>query len=91
MIFSIPFYCLVFIAIRINRISANLFLLKQFQLQYKKFSDDAAFLGEMIFGSVAMTYKGENICKIHKIPSPKQLMFTTIIHAPIKCLTGAIK
>ncbi|KAK6641852.1 hypothetical protein RUM44_013570 [Polyplax serrata] len=58
--------------------------------KYKKLPNDVACLGEMIFGSVAMTYKGENSCKIHKIPSPKQLMFTTIIHAPIRCHQGAI-
>lgn len=53
--------------------------------RYKKPCNDVTSLGEMIFGSVAMVYKGGNTSKIHSIPSPKRVMFTTVVHAPGHC------
>lgn len=36
------------------------------KLQHPRLSHDATMLGEMIFGSVAMTYKGQTV-KVHEI------------------------
>ncbi|XP_041442112.1 folliculin-interacting protein 1 isoform X3 [Xenopus laevis] len=41
---------------------------------------DASMLGEMMFGSVAMSYKGSTL-KIHQIRSPPQLMLSKVFTA----------
>ncbi|KAJ8347966.1 hypothetical protein SKAU_G00265550 [Synaphobranchus kaupii] len=43
-------------------------------------SSDASMLGEMMFGSVAMSYKG-SMLKIHQIRSPSQLMLSKVFTA----------
>ncbi|XP_051732655.1 LOW QUALITY PROTEIN: folliculin-interacting protein 1 [Ctenopharyngodon idella] len=43
-------------------------------------SSDANMLGEMMFGSVAMSYKGSTL-KIHQIRSPAQLMLSKVFTA----------
>ncbi|XP_073680837.1 folliculin-interacting protein 1 isoform X2 [Garra rufa] len=43
-------------------------------------SSDANMLGEMMFGSVAMSYKGSTL-KIHQIRSPPQLMLSKVFTA----------
>uniref|UniRef100_A0A672QYN7 Folliculin-interacting protein 1-like n=1 Tax=Sinocyclocheilus grahami TaxID=75366 RepID=A0A672QYN7_SINGR len=43
-------------------------------------SSDANMLGEMMFGSVAMSYKGSTL-KIHQIRSPSQLMLSKVFTA----------
>ncbi|KAG8507815.1 Folliculin-interacting protein 1, partial [Galemys pyrenaicus] len=43
-------------------------------------SSDASMLGEMMFGSVAMSYKGSTL-KIHQIRSPPQLMLSKVFTA----------
>nr|XP_036879331.1 folliculin-interacting protein 1 isoform X2 [Manis javanica] len=53
--------------------------------QYPKYqgsrcSSDANMLGEMMFGSVAMSYKGSTL-KIHQIRSPPQLMLSKVFTA----------
>ncbi|XP_065651574.1 folliculin-interacting protein 1 isoform X4 [Hydra vulgaris] len=47
------------------------------KFKLKKPSSDVKMLGEMIFGSVAMIYKGA-IVKIHIIRSPPQLLMTKV-------------
>ncbi|GAB6018833.1 Folliculin-interacting protein 1 [Chamberlinius hualienensis] len=49
--------------------------------QYLRPRSDVKMLGEMIFGSVAMSYKGVAI-KIHSIRSSSQLMFSKVFSAP---------
>ncbi|XP_032885176.1 folliculin-interacting protein 1 isoform X1 [Amblyraja radiata] len=48
--------------------------------QSSRQSSDANMLGEMMFGSVAMSYKGSTL-KIHQIRSPPQLMLSKIFTA----------
>ncbi|XP_060772606.1 folliculin-interacting protein 2 isoform X2 [Neoarius graeffei] len=45
--------------------------------QYTRPSSDVNMLGEMMFGSVAMSYKGSTL-KIHHIRSPPQLMVSKV-------------
>uniref|UniRef100_A0A8C8RSG3 Folliculin interacting protein 1 n=1 Tax=Pelusios castaneus TaxID=367368 RepID=A0A8C8RSG3_9SAUR len=45
--------------------------------QGSRCSSDANMLGEMMFGSVAMSYKGSTL-KIHQIRSPPQLMLSKV-------------
>ncbi|KAG1714296.1 Folliculin-interacting protein 2 [Nymphon striatum] len=51
--------------------------------QYLRPPSDAKMLGEMIFGSVAMSYKGSTM-KIHTIRSPSQLMLSEVFPASSK-------
>lgn len=48
--------------------------------QSSRCSSDANMLGEMMFGSVAMSYKGSTL-KIHQIRSPPQLMLSKVFTA----------
>ncbi|MBN3315414.1 FNIP1 protein, partial [Atractosteus spatula] len=48
--------------------------------QVPRCSSDANMLGEMMFGSVAMSYKGSTL-KIHQIRSPPQLMLSKVFTA----------
>ncbi|XP_051869219.1 folliculin-interacting protein 1 isoform X2 [Pristis pectinata] len=48
--------------------------------QSSRQSSDANMLGEMMFGSVAMSYKGSTL-KIHQIRSPPQLMLSKVFTA----------
>ncbi|KAF4071614.1 hypothetical protein AMELA_G00275370 [Ameiurus melas] len=48
--------------------------------QYSRPSSDVNMLGEMMFGSVAMSYKGSTL-KIHHIRSPPQLMVSKVFSA----------
>ncbi|XP_072256921.1 folliculin-interacting protein 1 isoform X2 [Pyxicephalus adspersus] len=48
--------------------------------QGSRSSSDANMLGEMMFGSVAMSYKGSTL-KIHQIRSPPQLMLSKVFTA----------
>ncbi|XP_029374908.1 folliculin-interacting protein 1 isoform X2 [Echeneis naucrates] len=48
--------------------------------QGSRCSSDVAMLGEMMFGSVAMSYKGSTL-KIHQIRSPPQLMLSKVFTA----------
>ncbi|XP_073850260.1 folliculin-interacting protein 1 isoform X4 [Macaca fascicularis] len=48
--------------------------------QGSRCSSDANMLGEMMFGSVAMSYKGSTL-KIHQIRSPPQLMLSKVFTA----------
>nr|XP_033782853.1 folliculin-interacting protein 1 isoform X2 [Geotrypetes seraphini] len=48
--------------------------------QGSRCSSDANMLGEMMFGSVAMSYKGSTL-KIHQIRSPPQLMISKVFTA----------
>ncbi|KAF7686749.1 folliculin-interacting protein 2 isoform X1 [Silurus meridionalis] len=48
--------------------------------QYTRPSSDVNMLGEMMFGSVAMSYKGSTL-KIHHIRSPPQLMISKVFSA----------
>lgn len=48
--------------------------------QSSRCSSDANMLGEMMFGSVAMSYKGSTL-KIHQIRSPSQLMLSKVFTA----------
>ncbi|XP_053317911.1 folliculin-interacting protein 1 isoform X2 [Spea bombifrons] len=50
------------------------------KLQGSRCSSDANMLGEMMFGSVAMSYKGSTL-KIHQIRSPPQLMLSKVFTA----------
>lgn len=47
------------------------------KLHHSRPSQDAKMLGEMIFGSVAMTYKGQTV-KVHEIRMPHQLLLTNV-------------
>ncbi|XP_026552252.1 folliculin-interacting protein 1 isoform X1 [Pseudonaja textilis] len=50
------------------------------KFQSSRCSSDANMLGEMMFGSVAMSYKGSTL-KIHQIRSPPQLMLSKVFTA----------
>ncbi|KAK6322022.1 hypothetical protein J4Q44_G00068140 [Coregonus suidteri] len=50
------------------------------RFQGSRCSSDANMLGEMMFGSVAMSYKGSTL-KIHQIRSPPQLMLSKVFTA----------
>ncbi|KAG8227722.1 hypothetical protein J437_LFUL008004 [Ladona fulva] len=50
-------------------------------LQSAKTNTDVSMLGEMIFGSVGMTFKGSAF-KVHKIKSPTQLMCSKVFLSP---------
>uniref|UniRef100_A0A8C5RFB3 Folliculin interacting protein 1 n=1 Tax=Laticauda laticaudata TaxID=8630 RepID=A0A8C5RFB3_LATLA len=50
------------------------------KFQNSRCSSDANMLGEMMFGSVAMSYKGSTL-KIHQIRSPPQLMLSKVFTA----------
>uniref|UniRef100_A0A670YEH0 Folliculin interacting protein 2 n=1 Tax=Pseudonaja textilis TaxID=8673 RepID=A0A670YEH0_PSETE len=52
------------------------------QFQYARPASDVNMLGEMMFGSVAMSYKGSTL-KIHYIRSPPQLMMSKVFSARI--------
>ncbi|XP_046860467.1 folliculin-interacting protein 2-like isoform X2 [Xenia sp. Carnegie-2017] len=47
------------------------------QLPRKRISSDSQLIGEMIFGSVEMTYKGPTV-KAHSIRTPPQLLLTKV-------------
>ena len=47
-------------------LSNNICNFDSFSFQYARQSHDSKMLGEMIFGSVAMTYKGQTV-KVHEI------------------------
>lgn len=49
--------------------------------QYTRPNSDVTLMGEMIFGSVAMTYKGMS-SKIHSMKSPDRFMCSRVFHAP---------
>ncbi|XP_042305199.1 folliculin-interacting protein 1 isoform X2 [Sceloporus undulatus] len=50
------------------------------KFQGSRCSSDANMLGEMMFGSVAMSYKGSTL-KIHQMRSPPQLMLSKVFTA----------
>ncbi|KAM9332524.1 folliculin-interacting protein 1 isoform 2-T2 [Pholidichthys leucotaenia] len=50
------------------------------RFQTSRCSSDVVMLGEMMFGSVAMSYKGSTL-KIHQIRSPPQLMLSKVFTA----------
>ncbi|XP_029956467.1 folliculin-interacting protein 1 isoform X2 [Salarias fasciatus] len=50
------------------------------RFQTPRCSSDVVMLGEMMFGSVAMSYKGSTL-KIHQIRSPPQLMLSKVFTA----------
>ncbi|KAL2098297.1 hypothetical protein ACEWY4_007504 [Coilia grayii] len=52
--------------------------------QYTRPASDVNMLGEMMFGSVAMSYKGSTL-KIHHIRSPPQLMVSKVFSARVGC------
>uniref|UniRef100_A0A3Q3BNQ7 Folliculin interacting protein 1 n=1 Tax=Kryptolebias marmoratus TaxID=37003 RepID=A0A3Q3BNQ7_KRYMA len=52
----------------------------RFPPQGSRCSSDVVMLGEMMFGSVAMSYKGSTL-KIHQIRSPPQLMLSKVFTA----------
>lgn len=49
--------------------------------QSSKANSDVQQLGEMIFGSVAMSYRG-TFYKIHSLNSPQRLMYTQVFPSP---------
>ncbi|XP_068991663.1 folliculin-interacting protein 2 isoform X2 [Neodiprion pinetum] len=54
----------------------------EFVYEYKKVEcDDVGFLKEMVFGSVAMTYRGPSF-KIHAMNSPRRIMCAKVFPAP---------
>uniref|UniRef100_A0A3B3V2W8 Folliculin interacting protein 1 n=1 Tax=Poecilia latipinna TaxID=48699 RepID=A0A3B3V2W8_9TELE len=53
---------------------------KDLPFQGSRCSSDVVMLGEMMFGSVAMSYKGSTL-KIHQIRSPPQLMLSKVFTA----------
>uniref|UniRef100_A0A803J9Y0 UDENN FNIP1/2-type domain-containing protein n=1 Tax=Xenopus tropicalis TaxID=8364 RepID=A0A803J9Y0_XENTR len=56
--------------------------------QYIKPASDVNMLGEMMFGSVAMSYKGSTL-KIHYIRCPPQLMISKVFSAKVGSLSGS--
>ncbi|XP_022254414.1 folliculin-interacting protein 2-like isoform X2 [Limulus polyphemus] len=50
--------------------------------QYLKPCSDVKMLGEMIFGSVTMSYKGDTV-KVHTVRSPQELMLSVVFPAPL--------
>ncbi|XP_056346274.1 folliculin-interacting protein 2 isoform X3 [Oenanthe melanoleuca] len=56
--------------------------------QYTRPASDVNMLGEMMFGSVAMSYKGSTL-KIHYIRSPPQLMISRVFSARVGSFSGS--
>ncbi|KAM6440865.1 folliculin-interacting protein 2 isoform 2-T2 [Liasis olivaceus] len=56
--------------------------------QYARPASDVNMLGEMMFGSVAMRYKGSTL-KIHYIRSPPQLMMSKVFSARVGSFFGS--
>ncbi|XP_069782332.1 folliculin-interacting protein 2-like isoform X2 [Narcine bancroftii] len=56
--------------------------------QYSRPGSDVNMLGEMMFGSVAMSYKGSTL-KIHHIRSPPQLMISKVFSARMGTAGGS--
>ncbi|XP_018098729.1 folliculin-interacting protein 2 isoform X2 [Xenopus laevis] len=56
--------------------------------QYTKPASDVNMLGEMMFGSVAMSYKGSTL-KIHYIRCPPQLMISKVFSAKVGSLSSS--
>ncbi|XP_053258948.1 folliculin-interacting protein 2 isoform X3 [Podarcis raffonei] len=56
--------------------------------QYTRPASDVNMLGEMMFGSVAMSYKGSTL-KIHYIRSPPQLMMSKVFSARVGSFCGS--
>ncbi|XP_021051616.1 folliculin-interacting protein 2 isoform X4 [Mus pahari] len=56
--------------------------------QYTRPASDVSMLGEMMFGSVAMSYKGSTL-KIHYIRSPPQLMISKVFSATVGSFCGS--
>ncbi|KAM9330435.1 folliculin-interacting protein 2 [Gastrophryne carolinensis] len=56
--------------------------------QYSKPASDVNMLGEMMFGSVAMSYKGSTL-KIHLIRCPPQLMISKVFSAKVGGFSGS--
>ncbi|XP_057582138.1 folliculin-interacting protein 2 isoform X2 [Hippopotamus amphibius kiboko] len=56
--------------------------------QYTRPASDVNMLGEMMFGSVAMSYKGSTL-KIHYIRSPPQLMVSKVFSARMGSFCGS--
>ncbi|XP_030047461.1 folliculin-interacting protein 2 isoform X2 [Microcaecilia unicolor] len=56
--------------------------------QYTRPASDCNMLGEMMFGSVAMSYKGSTL-KIHYIRSPPQLMLSKVFSARVGSFSGS--
>ncbi|XP_060707770.1 folliculin-interacting protein 2-like isoform X2 [Hemiscyllium ocellatum] len=56
--------------------------------QYSRPVSDVNMLGEMMFGSVAMSYKGSTL-KIHHIRSPPQLMISKVFSARMGSVGGS--
>ncbi|XP_060707771.1 folliculin-interacting protein 2-like isoform X3 [Hemiscyllium ocellatum] len=57
-------------------------------VQYSRPVSDVNMLGEMMFGSVAMSYKGSTL-KIHHIRSPPQLMISKVFSARMGSVGGS--
>ncbi|XP_040827268.1 folliculin-interacting protein 2 isoform X2 [Ochotona curzoniae] len=56
--------------------------------QYTRPASDVNMLGEMMFGSVAMSYQGSTL-KIHYMRSPPQLMISKVFSARMGSLCGS--
>ncbi|NXI64191.1 FNIP2 protein, partial [Anseranas semipalmata] len=56
--------------------------------QYTRPASDVNMLGEMMFGSVAMSYKGSTL-KIHYIRCPPQLMISKVFSARVGSFSGS--
>ncbi|XP_023561527.1 folliculin-interacting protein 2 isoform X2 [Octodon degus] len=56
--------------------------------QYARPASDVNMLGEMMFGSVAMSYQGSTL-KIHYIRSPPQLMISKVFSARMGSFSGS--
>ncbi|NXD30487.1 FNIP2 protein, partial [Spelaeornis formosus] len=56
--------------------------------QYTRPASDVSMLGEMMFGSVAMSYKGSTL-KIHYIRSPPQLMISKVFSTRVGSFSGS--
>ncbi|XP_034288743.1 folliculin-interacting protein 2 isoform X1 [Pantherophis guttatus] len=56
--------------------------------EYARPASDVNMLGEMMFGSVAMSYKGSTL-KIHYIRSPPQLMMSKVFSARVGSFFGS--
>ncbi|XP_061102420.1 folliculin-interacting protein 2 isoform X2 [Conger conger] len=56
--------------------------------QYTRPASDVNMLGEMMFGSVAMSYRGSTL-KIHYIRSPPQLMISKVFSTRVGSVTGS--
>ncbi|XP_078262752.1 folliculin-interacting protein 2-like isoform X2 [Rhinoraja longicauda] len=56
--------------------------------RYSRPASDVKMLGEMMFGSVAMSYKGSTL-KIHHIRSPPQLMISKVFSAKVGSAGGS--